>query len=192
MSRACGAARPAARHSALAGRPLPRAAANGARCRAFFNFGKKDDGAPPPPPARRRVGPSALLPMHSLRIASLFTPSHALPPPHHHPHRTAPPALSRADYSREEVEDYYNYMGMLAEERTYDRMERLLASGLAPVDLLLLMAAAQNDAPKVEELLRAGADPRVTAADYGSAPVTELCSKAEVRELLEAALAAKR
>ena len=107
-------------------------------------------------------------------------------------HTAAPPALSRADYTREEIEDYYNYMGMLAEERTYDRMERLLASGLAPCDLLLLMAAAQNDAPKVEELLRAGADPRVTAADYGDAPATELCSKAEVRALLEAALAAKR
>ena len=49
-----------------------------------------------------------------------------------------------------------------------------------------------NDPPQVEELLRAGADPSVTAADYGSAPVTELCSKPEVRELLEAALAAKR
>ena len=29
--------------------------------------------------------------------------------------------------------------------------------GLAPVDLLLLMAAKENDAPKVAELLRAGA-----------------------------------
>ena len=30
--------------------------------------------------------------------------------------------------------------------------------GLKPVDLLLLMAASENDAPKVAELLRAGAD----------------------------------
>lgn len=30
--------------------------------------------------------------------------------------------------------------------------------GLAPVDLLLLMAARENDAPKVAELLRAGAN----------------------------------
>ena len=30
--------------------------------------------------------------------------------------------------------------------------------GLAPCDLLLLMASAENDAPKVAELLRAGAD----------------------------------
>jgi len=31
------------------------------------------------------------------------------------------------------------------------------AAGVAPVDLLLLMAASENDAPKVAELLRAGA-----------------------------------
>lgn len=33
-----------------------------------------------------------------------------------------------------------------------------LAEGLAPVDLLLLMASKENDAPKVAELIRAGAD----------------------------------
>lgn len=32
------------------------------------------------------------------------------------------------------------------------------SEGLAPVDLLLLMAAKENDAPKVAELIRAGAD----------------------------------
>lgn len=34
----------------------------------------------------------------------------------------------------------------------------LSAEGLAPVDLLLLMAAQENDAPRVAELIRAGAD----------------------------------
>lgn len=34
----------------------------------------------------------------------------------------------------------------------------LPAEGLAPVDLLLLMAAQENDAPRVAELIRAGAD----------------------------------
>ena len=33
-----------------------------------------------------------------------------------------------------------------------------MAAGVAPADLLLLMAASENDAPKVAELLRAGAD----------------------------------
>ena len=32
------------------------------------------------------------------------------------------------------------------------------AEGLAPVDLLLLMAAGEDDAPRVAELIRAGAD----------------------------------
>jgi len=48
-----------------------------------------------------------------------------------------------------QVEHYFNYMGMLAVEGTYDRMEAMLASGLEPVDVLLLMAASENDAPKV-------------------------------------------
>ncbi len=34
----------------------------------------------------------------------------------------------------------------------------LFTEGLAPVDLLLLMAAQENDAPRIAELLRAGAD----------------------------------
>ena len=33
-----------------------------------------------------------------------------------------------------------------------------VAEGLAPVDLLLLMAAQENDTPRVAELIRAGAD----------------------------------
>ena len=32
------------------------------------------------------------------------------------------------------------------------------AAGTAPVDLLLLMAASENDGPKLAELIRAGAD----------------------------------
>lgn len=42
-----------------------------------------------------------------------------------------------------------------------------LAAGVAPADLLLLMAASENDAPKVAELLRAGAD---TSAKVSSKP----------------------
>ena len=34
----------------------------------------------------------------------------------------------------------------------------LFTEGLAPVDLLLLMAAQENDAPRIAKLLRAGAD----------------------------------
>lgn len=35
----------------------------------------------------------------------------------------------RDDYSVDDVEHYFNYMGMLAVEGTYDRMEAMLASG---------------------------------------------------------------
>lgn len=63
----------------------------------------------------------------------------------------------RDDYDRDDVEHYFNYTGMLAEEGTYDRLNQLLESGVEPVDLLLLMACAEGDKPKVEELLLAGA-----------------------------------
>lgn len=52
---------------------------------------------------------------------------------------------------------YYEYMGMLASDGDYNRLDRMRAAGLPPVDLLLLMAAGEGDAPKVAEMLRAGA-----------------------------------
>jgi ankyrin repeat protein len=55
---------------------------------------------------------------------------------------------------------------------------------LEPVDLLLLMACSENDAPKVEELLRAGADTNVKDLE-GKSPM-ELCTKDEIKELLRA------
>jgi len=63
----------------------------------------------------------------------------------------------REDYDRDDVEHYFNYTGMLAVEGTYDRLNQLLESGVEPVDLLLLMACAEGDKPKIEELLMAGA-----------------------------------
>lgn len=60
---------------------------------------------------------------------------------------------------------YFNYMGMLAVEGTYDKMEALLSEKIHPVDILLLMAASEGDKPKIEELLRAGANYTVKDAD---------------------------
>ena len=94
-------------------------------------------------------------------------------------------AQGRDDYSEDDVEHYFNYMGMLAVEGTYDRMYAMQASGLAPVDVLLIMAAQENDLPKVEELLAAGADARVQD-DKGKTPA-QLATKAEVQAALEAA-----
>ena len=60
------------------------------------------------------------------------------------------------------------------------------AAGQDPVDLLLLMACAENDTPKVEELLRAGANP--TVKDLNGKTPMELCTKAEIKEALEGVL----
>ncbi|KAF8058064.1 hypothetical protein HT031_005724 [Scenedesmus sp. PABB004] len=92
----------------------------------------------------------------------------------------------REDYSADDVEHYFNYMGMLAVEGTYDRMEAMLGSGLDPVDVLLLMASSENDAPKVEELLAAGANVNVTDSD-GRSPL-QLAEKPEVVTMLQAAV----
>ncbi|KAK9673940.1 hypothetical protein RND81_12G200500 [Saponaria officinalis] len=72
---------------------------------------------------------------------------------------------SRDDFDRDDVEQYFNYMGMLAVEGTYDKMEALLNKNIHPVDILLLMAASEGDKPKIEELLRAGANYNVKDAE---------------------------
>ncbi|KAH9624179.1 hypothetical protein KSS87_000545 [Heliosperma pusillum] len=72
---------------------------------------------------------------------------------------------SRDDFDRDDVEQYFNYMGMLAVEGTYDKMEALLNENIHPVDILLLLAASESDKPKIEELLRAGANYDVKDAD---------------------------
>lgn len=51
------------------------------------------------------------------------------------------------------------------------------------MDVLLLMAASENDVPKVEELLGAGANINITDSK-GKSPL-ELATKPEVVELLE-------
>lgn len=92
---------------------------------------------------------------------------------------------NRDDYCYDDVEHYFNYMGMLAVEGTYDRMEEMLKSGLHPVDVLLLMACSENDTPKVEELLRAGANVKVTD-NNGKSPL-ELCTKEDIKAMLQKA-----
>ncbi|KAE8667325.1 Protein LHCP TRANSLOCATION DEFECT [Hibiscus syriacus] len=71
----------------------------------------------------------------------------------------------RDDFDRDDVEQYFNYMGMLAVEGTYDKMEALLNQNIHPVDILLMLAASEGDKPKIEELLRAGAKYDVKDAD---------------------------
>ncbi|KAI5605716.1 hypothetical protein POPTR_001G420900v4 [Populus trichocarpa] len=72
---------------------------------------------------------------------------------------------TRDDFDRDDVEQYFNYMGMLAVEGTYDKMEALLSQNIHPVDILLMLAASEGDKPKIEELLRAGAVYDIKDAD---------------------------
>ena len=44
----------------------------------------------------------------------------------------------RDDYESEDVEYYFNYMGILAVEGSNDRMDDLLAAGKHPIDIILL------------------------------------------------------
>ncbi|CAL9168951.1 unnamed protein product [Musa hybrid cultivar] len=64
---------------------------------------------------------------------------------------------SRDDFSRYDVEQYFEHMGMLAAEGSYDKMEALLDQKIHPADILLMAAASEGDKPKMKELLRAGA-----------------------------------
>lgn len=89
---------------------------------------------------------------------------------------------TRDDYSYDDVEQYFNYMGYLAVEGTYDRMEALL-QGRHPIDVILLLAAAENDTPKIQEILKAGADASIKDLN-GKTPV-ELASKPETIRLLQ-------
>lgn len=96
-----------------------------------------------------------------------------------------PTNSSRSDYNADDVEHYFNYMGCLAVEGTYDRFEAMVKSGIEPVDIILLLAAAENDSDKIEELLAAGADPS-TRDNLGRTP-RELASKDVVVKMLEEA-----
>lgn len=73
-------------------------------------------------------------------------------------------------------------MGMLAVEGSYDKMEALLNQDIHPVDILLMLAASEGDKPKIEELLRAGADYTIKAADGRTA--LDRASGEEIKEFI--------
>ncbi|KAJ0790406.1 putative ankyrin repeat-containing domain, protein LHCP TRANSLOCATION DEFECT [Helianthus annuus] len=89
---------------------------------------------------------------------------------------------SRDDFDRDDVEQYFNYMGMLAVEGTYDKMEALLRQNIHPVDILLMMAASEGDKPKIEELLKAGAKYDVKDSDGKTA--LDRASDDEIKNLI--------
>lgn len=71
--------------------------------------------------------------------------------------------------------------GFLAEEGNYDRMEAMLKV-LEPVDAILLLAASQNDTPKIIELIQNGANLEIKGLDGKTA--AELATKPETQEIL--------
>lgn len=77
---------------------------------------------------------------------------------------------------------YFNYMGMLAVEGSYAKMDALLSQNIHPIDILMMMASSEGDKPKIEELLRAGASYTVRDADGKTA--IDRASSDEIREFI--------
>lgn len=73
-------------------------------------------------------------------------------------------------------------MGMLAVEGSYDKMEILLNQNIHPVDILLMMASSEGDKPKIEELLRAGANYDVKDSDGRTA--LDRAASDEIKEFI--------
>ncbi|CAK9866229.1 unnamed protein product [Sphagnum jensenii] len=88
----------------------------------------------------------------------------------------------RDDFDREDVAQYFNYMGMLATEGSYDKMDALLEQGIHAVDALLLLAATEADRPKIQELLEAGA--RCDVKDLDGKTALDRAADDEIRELI--------
>ncbi|KAK2984833.1 hypothetical protein RJ640_004658, partial [Escallonia rubra] len=89
---------------------------------------------------------------------------------------------NREDFDRDDVEQYFNYMGMLAVEGTYDKMNALLSQNIHPVDILLMMAASEGDKPKIEELLRAGA--KYTVPDSDGRTALDRAASEEIKDFI--------
>lgn len=91
-------------------------------------------------------------------------------------------AQGRDDYTDVDVMQYYEYMGMLAIGLPVEVYTEPLAEGMHPADVLLLLAAVEDDLPKVEELLQAGADKNIK--DLSGKTPADLCSKEEIKAVL--------
>ncbi|RRT44406.1 hypothetical protein B296_00037852 [Ensete ventricosum] len=89
---------------------------------------------------------------------------------------------SRDDFRRYDVEQYFENMGMLAAEGSYDKMEALLHQKIHPVDILLMMAASEGDKPKMEELLSAGA--KYDVRDDEGRTALERAASDEIKQLI--------
>ena len=64
----------------------------------------------------------------------------------------------REDYDVDDIKLYWDAAGILAVETNYDRLDKILARGLDPIDVMLQLAAESNDVGMITELVAAGAD----------------------------------
>ena len=83
------------------------------------------------------------------------------------PTRRASGSQGREDYEAEDVEYYFNYMGILADEGSNDRHALLNAGN--PIDVISSSPRRRGRAED-QEILEAGADPKVTDMD-GKTPM---------------------
>ena len=93
--------------------------------------------------------------------------------------------MSRDDFDKDEMEQYFNYTGRLAMEQNYDSFNKYLEKGMHPVDVIMLWACEEGDGQKLEDVLNAGAD--VTVKDLNGKTAMELASNDEVKDLLKQA-----
>lgn len=96
-------------------------------------------------------------------------------------------AQCREDYRMADAEDYFNYMGLLAVDGTYDRLEEMVSAGLDPMDLMMCMAVEEGDKPKVAELLKNGADAGIEHPLLGKKLVEIPKDDAELLDMLRGA-----
>ena len=67
----------------------------------------------------------------------------------HHSHFKLIGGTTRACYVPEDAEEYFQYMGILAEECTFDRLNGMVKQGMDPIDIILVLACGENDVSKV-------------------------------------------
>eukprot|EP00245_Coleochaete_scutata_P005051 TRINITY_DN18302_c0_g1_i1.p1 TRINITY_DN18302_c0_g1~~TRINITY_DN18302_c0_g1_i1.p1 ORF type:complete len:192 (-),score=46.22 TRINITY_DN18302_c0_g1_i1:339-914(-) len=89
---------------------------------------------------------------------------------------------TREEFSSSDCEHYFEYSGMLAMEGSYASIQAILDSGVHPADVLLLLAATEGDVPKIDELLKAGAD--IHAKDLSGRTALDRAQDESIRELL--------
>ena len=92
--------------------------------------------------------------------------------------------LKRDDYTYDDVEQYYNYIGLNAIGVEYSVFTDPIEAGMHPADVILMLAAIEGDLPKIEEMAAAGAD--ASAVNHEGKSVLECAKDDDTKEALKA------